>query len=117
MLPAELIARRPDVVAQQWRIEAAGKAIDSAKGAFYPNVNLAAFAGLAALGSGNFLTAASRTLGVTPALSLPIFDAGRLRGNLAGKDADYDIAVAQYNQILADAMRDHFGMVNGGRPI
>src|SRR4029077_16601373 len=37
---------------------------------------------------------------------LPIFDAGRLRGNLAGKDADYDIAVEQYNQTLADALRD-----------
>ncbi len=29
-----------------------------------------------------------------------------LRGNLAGKDADYDIAVEQYNQTLADALRD-----------
>ena len=44
--------------------------------------------------------------GAGPAVTLPIFDAGRLRGNLAGKDADYDIAVEQYNQTLADAMRD-----------
>ena len=45
-------------------------------------------------------------LGAGPAITLPIFDAGRLRANLAGKDADYDIAVEQYNQTLADAMRD-----------
>ena len=45
-------------------------------------------------------------LGAGPAVTLPIFDAGRLRANLAGKDADYDIAVEQYNQTLADAMRD-----------
>ena len=44
--------------------------------------------------------------GVGPAITLPIFDAGRLRANLAGKDADYDVAVEQYNQTLADAMRD-----------
>ncbi len=117
VLPAELVARRPDVVAQQWRIEAAGKAIDSAKAAFYPNVNLAAVAGLAGIGYGNFLTAASRMFGVTPALSLPIFDAGRLRGNLAGKDADYDIAVAQYNQILADAMHDVVDQVASWRSV
>ncbi len=45
-------------------------------------------------------------IGAGPAVTLPIFDAGRLRANLAGKDADYDIAVEQYNQTLADAMRD-----------
>jgi len=43
---------------------------------------------------------------VGPAISLPIFDAGRLRAELAGRDADYDVAVEQYNQAIADAMRD-----------
>jgi NodT family efflux transporter outer membrane factor (OMF) lipoprotein len=105
-LPAELVGRRPDLVAQRWRIESAAHAIDSAKGEFYPNVNLAAFVGLSGIGAGNVLALASRTAGVTPAVSLPIFDAGRLRGNLAGRDADYDLAVAQYNRILADAVRD-----------
>ena len=65
-----------------------------------------AFVGLASLGGGNLLTAASRTAGIGPAISLPIFDAGRLRANLASTDADYDIAVESYNQALADAMRD-----------
>jgi len=37
---------------------------------------------------------------------LPILDGGRLRAQLAGKHADYDIAVEQYNQSLADALRD-----------
>ena len=105
-LPAELIGRRPDVIAERWRIEAASKEIASAKAEFYPNVNLLAFVGLQAFGGGNLLTAASRTMGIGPAVTLPIFDAGRLRANLAGKDADYDIAVEQYNQTLADAMRD-----------
>jgi NodT family efflux transporter outer membrane factor (OMF) lipoprotein len=105
-LPAELIGRRPDVIAERWRIEAASKEIASAKAEFYPNVNLLAFVGLQAFGGGNLLTAASRTIGIGPAVTLPIFDAGRLRANLAGKDADYDIAVEQYNQTLADAMRD-----------
>jgi len=45
-------------------------------------------------------------MGFGPAVSLPIFDAGRLRANLAGRNADYDIAVEQYNQTLADAIRD-----------
>ncbi|HJU23271.1 MAG TPA: efflux transporter outer membrane subunit [Casimicrobiaceae bacterium] len=105
-LPAELLGRRPDLVAQRWRIEAATKDIASAKSQFYPNVNLIAFVGLQSLGASNLLTAASRMVGAGPAVTLPIFDAGRLRANLAARDADYDIAVGQYNQMLADAMRD-----------
>jgi NodT family efflux transporter outer membrane factor (OMF) lipoprotein len=105
-LPAELIGRRPDVVAQRWRIEAAGREIASAKAQFYPNVNLVAFVGLQTLAASNLLAAASGMAGVGPAITLPIFDAGRLRANLAAKDADYDVAVEQYNQTLADAMRD-----------
>jgi NodT family efflux transporter outer membrane factor (OMF) lipoprotein len=105
-LPAELIGRRPDIVAQRWRIEAASQDIASQKASFYPNVNLLAFAGVQGLAGANLLSAASRTLGVAPAVTLPIFDAGRLRAGLAAKDADYDMAVGQYNQLLANAMRD-----------
>jgi NodT family efflux transporter outer membrane factor (OMF) lipoprotein len=105
-VPADLLGHRPDIVAQRLRVEAASKEIASQKAAFYPNVNLMAFVGLQSLGGANLLSAASRTLGVAPAVTLPIFDAGRLRAELAGKDADYDIAVEQYNQALANAMRD-----------
>lgn len=105
-LPAELIGRRPDVVAQRWRVEAAREDIDVAKAQFYPNVNLAAFVGLQAIGLPGFLAAGSRTLGAGPAVTLPIFDGGRLRSNLAGRNADYDIAVERYNQTLIDALRN-----------
>src|SRR5262249_10973701 len=49
-LPADLIARRPDIVAARWRIEASSKQIDVARAEFYPNVNLTAFAGLQSIG-------------------------------------------------------------------
>ena len=105
-LPAELLGRRPDIVAQRWRIEAASRSVAAQKAQFYPDVNLLAFVGLQSLGGANLLSAASRMVGAGPAVTLPIFDAGRLRAQLAAKDADYDVAVEQYNQTLADAMRD-----------
>ena len=105
-LPAALIGRRPDIVAQRWRVEAARKDIEVAKTQFYPNVSLTAFVGLQSIGLPGFLTAQSRTLGAGPALTLPIFDNIRLRGNLAGRDAQYDAAVEVYNQKLVDALRD-----------
>src|SRR6185437_5604520 len=77
-LPAELLGRRPDILALRWRIESAERGIASAKAAFYPDVNLVALAGVADLGAGALFTAANRQLGVGPALSLPIFYGGRL---------------------------------------
>ncbi|HEY2862480.1 MAG TPA: efflux transporter outer membrane subunit [Casimicrobiaceae bacterium] len=106
MLPAELIGRRPDLTAQRLRVEALSHDIASAKAEFYPNVNLAAFVGLQSMGAAGFLSSASRMAGIGPAVTLPIFDGGRLRGNLAATNAGYDIAVEQYNQMLADALRD-----------
>ncbi|MGA9222955.1 MAG: efflux transporter outer membrane subunit [Pseudomonas graminis] len=105
-LPAELLGRRPDVVAQRWRVEAAGHEIAVAKAGFYPNVNLAASLGLQSFGFGDFKDSSSRMLGIGPAISLPIFDGGRLRANLASQDAAYDVAVEGYNQTLIDALHD-----------
>jgi NodT family efflux transporter outer membrane factor (OMF) lipoprotein len=105
-LPAELLGRRPDILAQRLRVEAASKNIDVAKAQFYPNVSLTAFAGLQSITLDNFFSYGNRTLGIGPAVTLPIFDSGRLRGNLAAKDAEYDAAVEQYNQSLADALRE-----------
>ena len=105
-LPAELLGRRPDVVAQRWRVEAAAKDIDVASEAFFPNVNLAAFVGLQSLGFELLDQGSSRILGVGPAFSLPIFDGGRRRANLAVQNAAYDIAVENYNQTLVAALRD-----------
>ncbi|MDA8107328.1 MAG: efflux transporter outer membrane subunit [Betaproteobacteria bacterium] len=105
-LPADLIGRRPDVIASRWRVEAAARDIDAARARFYPDVNLAAFVGLQSLGWSKFLESGSGIAGVGPALSLPVFDGGALRGNLGARNADYDAAVEQYNQTLADALRE-----------
>lgn len=105
-LPADLLGHRPDVVAQRWRVEAASQDIEVAKAQFYPNVNLTTFAGLQTMGLDTFAQGSSRILGIGPAISLPIFEGGRLRANLSAQDASYDLAVESYNQTLIDALHD-----------
>ena len=105
-LPAELLGRRPDLVAQRWRVEAASQGIREATAQFYPNVDLLAFVGLQNLGSTTLLSAANRQYGLAPAFTLPLFDAGKRRAHLATRDAQYDIAVEQYNQLLTGALRE-----------
>ena len=104
VLPAELLGRRPDLVAARWRVEAASKSIDAGKTTFYPNLNLSAAAGVESLLGNAMFGSTSRFFNVAPTISLPIFDGGRLRADLDAKDADYDLAVAQYNKSLVKAL-------------
>jgi NodT family efflux transporter outer membrane factor (OMF) lipoprotein len=103
-VPIELLGHRADVVAARWRAEAARHTIDVAKAQFYPNVNLTAFIGFQSLGANNLLQAASHAANIGPAISLPIFHGGELNANLAGRRADTDLAVSDYNQTVLDAV-------------
>jgi len=112
-LQIDLIGRRADLVAARWQVEAASKDIKTAKTQFLPNISLSAMAGLVAVGgSTNVFQLPARTYSVTPALSLPIFDGGRLRANLAATDARYDQAVAHYNQLLIGAVNEVSDLVS-----
>ncbi|WP_323156265.1 efflux transporter outer membrane subunit, partial [Pseudomonas oryzihabitans] len=105
-LPVELAGRRPDLIAARWRVEAASKDIVASKTNFYPNLDLTVAAGSKAILGDALLGGPARFFNVGPALSLPIFDAGRRRADLASRDADYDLAVAQYNRTLVQALGD-----------
>jgi NodT family efflux transporter outer membrane factor (OMF) lipoprotein len=104
-VPAHLIGRRPDVIAQRWRVEAMDKNIDVAKAAFYPDINISAFIGLQALGFTHFLSSAAGVRGAGPAISLPIFEGGRLRANLGAQTAALDAAIESYNNTLVQALQ------------
>lgn len=105
-LGADLLGRRPDVVAARWRVEAATQDVKVARTQFYPNINLTAFVGLNAIGLDQVFDSGSRQFGVTPALRLPLFDGGRLRAQLKGREADVNVAVGQYNATVFDAVRE-----------
>lgn len=105
-LPAELLGRRPDLVAARWRVEAASQDIVASKTRFYPNLDLNAAAGTESILGDALFGGASRFWNIAPSLSLPIYDGGRRRANLDARDADYDLAVAQYNKSLVRALGD-----------
>jgi len=105
-LPADLVSRRPDIVAARWRVDSMTHGVKEAKAEFYPDINLSASLGLDAFGFGRFLTAGSRTMSAGPAIHLPIFDGGALRAQLKGRYADFDYAVATYNQTLVTALSE-----------
>ncbi|NUS61364.1 MAG: efflux transporter outer membrane subunit [Lysobacter sp.] len=117
VLPSELLGHRPDVVAARWRVEAAGERIHVAKAAFYPTVNLNAMVGLASGHLSDLFSSDATLVNGGPALSLPIFDGGRLRNNLAKTDAEFDLAVADYDQALVGAVREVADAVQSARAL
>ncbi len=104
-LPADLLARRPDILAARARVDAAAKGREAAHADFYPNINLAAFAGFQAIGLSNLVSGDSFTMGIGPAIHLPIFDAGKIRAQYAGATAGLDVTVADYNGAVVNAVK------------
>ena len=105
-----LLARRPDVIAARARIEAADAGTARRQGGVLSDVSLTAFAGFASFSLSDLLGAKSFGYGAGPGLSLPLFDAGRLRAQYRGAEATLDEAVADYNDTVLRAVHA------GGRP-
>jgi NodT family efflux transporter outer membrane factor (OMF) lipoprotein len=105
-IPAQLLGRRPDVVAARATAEAAADRIRVAKAAFYPNINLSGLIGLQSLGLSNLFKSGSDYGSVGPAINLPIFDGGKLKARKHSAEANYDEAVAQYDATLVQALHD-----------
>ena len=116
-LPADLLGRRADLVAQRWRVEAAAHDVDVARAQFYPNVNLNAFIGLSAIGLDRFINSGSLVYGAGPALKLPLFEGGRLQANLDARRADVDAAIEGYNGALQRALREVADELTGQRSL
>ena len=105
-LALNLLGRRPDIVISKLQVEASLKRIDQKKAEFYPNVNLSSFIGLQSLGVNMLDKKDSYNASFGPAISLPIFTAGRLEGELRSNVSNYEELVALYNQTITQALNE-----------
>ena len=102
----DLIARRADITASRWRVQAAEKSLASARAEFFPDVTVNALLGLSSLDVGKLLEYGSRVPQAGAAIHLPIFDAGRLKARYGGAQAAIDSAVSSYQDTVINAARD-----------
>ncbi len=100
-LPAQLLARRPDVAEAEQNLVAANAQIGVATAEFYPRFMLTSSAGFESADISTVFNWQSRVWSILPSVSIPIFQGGRLRANLDATQARYRQAVAAYtNQVL-----------------
>jgi multidrug efflux system outer membrane protein len=106
-LPASLLSQRPDLAGSVATLRAANAQIGVAEAAFYPSFSLTGNFGYASESLSDIAKGGSRQFSVGPlALSLPIFDGGRNRSNLALAKARYEEALANHEGKLLTALRE-----------
>jgi NodT family efflux transporter outer membrane factor (OMF) lipoprotein len=96
-VPAQWLAQRPDLVALERDVLAAAGDVGAAQADRYPRISLAGtITAVSATTSGT--TASGTNWSVGPALSVPLFDAGRRAANVDAARGRYDEARARYEQ-------------------
>ncbi len=96
----DLLSRRPDLMAQIWRLEAIAHEVGAARADFFPNINLSAIMGLSSTIYNLLFNHSSYEQSLTPTMSLPVYTAGGIQANLDAKRAEYQTAVFMYNEMI-----------------
>lgn len=104
-LPAALLLRRPDVRAAEQALIAANANIGVAEAAFYPTLSLTGLLGVQSSDLSELFTE-GRVWNIQAGLLGPIFNAGRLRDQRRVAVAQFDQALAQYEQSVTRALAD-----------
>ncbi|MDD4915708.1 MAG: TolC family protein [Methylococcales bacterium] len=106
LLPADLLAQRPDLRLAQTEVSMAAAGLGSARADLYPKLVLSASGGIGALAVGGFPSLAESVYALGSGLSAPIFNAGRIRAYIAAADARLDQIAANYEKIFLLALED-----------
>lgn len=109
-LPTELglalLARRPDLQAARWRVEATLGRVTASQAAYYPDLNLTGAFGLDATSLGKLLRYDSRTMIAGTVVDLPLFHSRGLDANLDSARAERNAAIADYNEAVFRAVAE-----------
>lgn len=105
-LPADLLLNRPDIRAAEHQLLAANANIGAARAAFFPRISLTASVGSASSDLDGLFNGGSDSWSFAPQISVPIFNAGKLRANLDYAEIQKDVNVATYEKSIQTAFRE-----------
>lgn len=113
----ELLIRRPDLMAQMWRVDALAYEVGAAKADFWPNINIVGLMGFQSGSWSNLFEWVSKTIGVLPALNLPVYTAGKIGAQLDAKRALFNEAVYHYNELILKGFQEVADLLAMGRSV
>ncbi|MCT8003345.1 efflux transporter outer membrane subunit [Sphingomonas sanguinis] len=105
-LSSDILLRRPDVLQAEHQLIAQNANIGAARAAMFPRISLTATLGTISTALSGLFAGGSFTYTGAPSVSLPLFDGGRLRGNLDVARAQQQAAVSTYERTVQTAFRE-----------
>jgi NodT family efflux transporter outer membrane factor (OMF) lipoprotein len=102
-LPSDLLKRRPDIVAAEYRVLESYDLVGQAKLAQLPSVSLTGRGGTSSFALGSLLK--SFTFGLLPSINFPIFDPG-VKARIKTSQASNEVAEQQYRKVVMDAFEE-----------
>ncbi len=106
LLPADTLRQRPDVQAQEHKLQAALANLSAQERANFPSLRLSGSLGVSALTVGALTNGASVARSIAAALAAPIFDAGANRAQIAGQKAQVEQARQAYRASVLAALQE-----------
>jgi NodT family efflux transporter outer membrane factor (OMF) lipoprotein len=105
-IPANIIARRPDLVAAERRLTSADMSLKSAERSLYPRISLTASGGTSTADLKNLINGDFGIWTLAGNLMQPLFQGGRLRANIDFNDAQTKMAMAEYEKAVLNALAE-----------
>jgi len=105
-LPSSLLERRPDIRAAEATLMAATANIGVAKAAYFPQISLTGFMGGQSSQLANLFSGPGGSWNFGPQVTLPIFNAGRVKSGVKFTEAQQRLALTQYQQSIKTAFRE-----------
>ena len=105
-LPASLLERRPDIREAEQNLIAANANIGVARAAYFPDISLTALLGLESAQLSDLFKGPSRAWSFGAGVLQPIFNAGRIRGQVAQAEALQRQALHTYEKSIISAFQD-----------
>ncbi|MBL8251618.1 MAG: efflux transporter outer membrane subunit [Candidatus Competibacter sp.] len=105
-IPADTLRQRPDVRAAERKLAAETARVGAAESERYPRFNLSGSLGLEALTLGGLAGTDALTRGVLGSVAAPIFDAGRIRRQIAIQTAVQEQAFIAYQATVLNALSE-----------
>ncbi len=105
-MPSDLLERRPDIKKAEAQLHSASARTGAARAEYFPKISLTGSFGYAGQDADSFLNWSSRSWSFGPAVSIPVFNAGRIAANIEAKSALEEQAIANYEKTVLTALMD-----------
>ena len=105
-VPSQLLERRPDIRGAEQALIAANARIGVAKSLYFPSISLTGDYGLESTSLSNLFTSPARSWSFGLPVSVPIFTAGRIGGEVKASEAVQQQTLHNYLQVIQNAFRE-----------